>query len=88
MSRLKKNASDMEKQYFVMCEAVAYDVINNTKNDADPYEIAEDIAKQAIEAVGGQEFLSDFEKTVRDYFKEKGLAMSYETLASDIAKYF
>lgn len=86
MSRLKKNASDIEKYYNEMCESVAYDIKNNS--DGDVYELAEGTAKNAIESIKKESFLSDFEKTVRDYFNEKKLTLCYETLESDIIKYF
>lgn len=81
MKRLRKRSSDIESLYQTMCEAVAEDL-----KDIDDLALG-DFAKETIQAIQNQQFLSDFEKTVRDYFKEKKLALVYETLASDIGKF-
>lgn len=83
MSRLKKNASDIEKQYFVMCEAVAYDIVNDPDINIDVHELA----VETINAIGTQYFLSDFEKTVRDYFREKNMPLDSTILFNDISKF-
>lgn len=80
MKRLKR-ASDIEQLYLIMCEAVADDLKN------DDFDMVGDFAKQTIENIKTQNFLSDFEKTVRDYFKDRNMPLNYETLASDIGKF-
>ena len=81
MKRLKyASYLDIEKFYLTMCEAVAEDLKNENI-------IVEDFAKQTIENIEKQNFLSDFEKTVRDYFKDKNIPLNYEKLAIDIDKF-
>lgn len=80
MKRLKR-ASDIEQLYLIMCEAVADDLKN------DDFDMIGDFAKQTIENIKIQNFLSDFEKTVRDYFNDRNMPLNYETLASDIGKF-
>ena len=83
MKRLKY-ASDIEKLYLLMCEAVAEEIKENTK-DYEGY--CDTLVKDTIKAIETQQFLSDFEKTVRDYFKDKNIPLNYKTLFDDINKF-
>lgn len=83
MKRLKR-ASDVEQLYLIVCEAVAEEIKENTK-DYEGY--CDTLVKDTIKAIETQNFLSDFEKTVRDYFKDRNMPLNYETLASDIGKF-
>lgn len=71
-------AFNTEKNYEMFCEILAEDTPENR---------IDDVAKQTIESIQTQNFLSDFEKIVRDYFNEKGIELSYYILANDIKKY-
>lgn len=83
MKRLKY-ASDIEQLYLTMCEAVADEVKENSEDHTG---YCDCLAQDTIKAIKNQQFLSDFEKTVRDYFEEKNIPLNYETLASDIDKF-
>ena len=83
MCNLRTN-SEINKQYWDMCEAVAYEVKENTL-DYDMY--VDDLAQDTVKAIKTQNCISDFEKTVRDYFKENELELNCEKLAEDIKKF-
>lgn len=82
-------ASDIQKQYDTMCKAIMYDVYGDNHNmDSDMGEVVDEIAKETLNSIKNRKFLSDFEKIVRDYFKENNFPLdAYETLSSDIYKY-
>lgn len=84
MKRLIKNSSfdDIENQYNTMCDAIAYDISNDEIKGG-----LSGLVKETIYSIENRNYLSDFEKTVRDYFKEKGLTLTNEILEKDIAKY-
>jgi len=85
VKRLKyASDSNIEKLYLTMCEAVAEEIKENS-DDYNGY--CDCLAQDTIKAIKNQQFLSDFEKTVRDYFKEKNMPLNYETLVNDIDKF-
>lgn len=81
MKRLKRQSSEIETLYNMMCETIICDLGDVNES------VVVDFAKQTIDAIKNQSFLSDFEKTVKDYFEERKLKLTYETLADDIGKY-
>jgi len=76
----------ISNQYQMMCEAVAHDIVFNT-GDTYPFDFPEQVAKDTIKYIKESHFLSDFEKTVRDYFTMNNLELNYKTIADDITKY-
>jgi len=83
VSKLKK--VEVNEKYQSLCQLIAQELKNDFDSDYGDY--VDQIAKDKIETIQNRGFLTETEKTIRDYFLVNNFPLDHETLASDIFKY-
>jgi len=79
----KINKEKINNFYYLKCESIASELYHSDGNIS---EFIQDTIEN-IENANDQEFLTNFEKIVYDYFIVNNLPLNCEILTSDIFKY-